>query len=238
MEIMTEKDYENFLAKLKEMGDGQTFVDFQKKIVNTNKIVLGVKANNLRKFANEICHEKHDGLFLFGKNNIFEEVLVKGLVIAKFKNADEAIEKLNELSKSFDSWAETDMICSKFCFFKNNEEKLFDFFSSLARSEKEFVCRFGVVCLMKYFLDDEHVDGVFDVLDGVVCGKYYVDMAISWLICEWLVKKPQNAVENMQNIIKNRHFNCFIINKSIQKATESFRLDVETKNKLRELKQK
>lgn len=238
MEIMTEKDYEKFLAKLKEMSDGQTFVDFQKKIVNTNKIVLGVKANNLRKFAKEIFHEKHDGLFLFGENKIFEEVLVKGLVIAKFEDANQALEKLSKLSKDFDCWAETDMICSKFCFFKNNEEKLFEYFSSLARSEEEFVCRFGIVCLMKYFLDDEHVCRVFDVLDDVVCGKYYVDMAISWVICEMLVKKPQNAVENMQKIIKNRHFNCFIINKSIQKATESFRLDVETKNKLRELKQR
>lgn len=236
MEIMTEKDYAKFLTKLKEMSDGQTFVDFQKRIVKTNKTVFGVKAVDLRKFANEIYHEKHDGLFLFGKNDVFEEVLVKGLVIAKFKDADEAIEKLNELSESFDSWAETDMICSKFCFFKNNEEKLFEFFSMLAKREEEFVCRFGIVCLMKYFLDDSHGDKVFNILDGVICGKYYVDMAISWLICECLVKKPQNAVENMQNIIKNRHFNCFIINKAIQKATESFRIDKETKNKLRELK--
>lgn len=238
MEIMTEKDYVKFLARLKEMSDGQTFVDFQKRIVNTNKTVLGVKAGNLRKFANEIYHEKHDGLFLFGKNDIFEEVIVKGLVIAKYKDVDEAIEKLNELSECFDSWAETDMICSKFCFFKNNEEKLFEYFSKLAKSKKEFVSRFGIVCLMKYFLDDECVERVFEVLDDVVCGKYYVDMAISWLICEVLVKKPQNAVENMQKIIKNCHFNYFIINKSIQKATESFRIDMETKNKLREMKRK
>lgn len=234
MEIMTEKDYAVFLKNLEKMADGEEFKNFQKKIVNTQKRVVGIRTPKLRKFADKIFKSKHDGLFMFGTDEIFEEVLVKGLVLAKHKDVDFVLKEFDKLVSEFDSWAETDMICSKFAFFKSNEEKLFSYFSKLAKSEKEFVCRFGIVCLMKYFLDESHSDAVFDVLDCVVCEKYYVNMAIAWLICEFLVKKPQNAVENMQKITKNHHFNSFICNKAIQKAIESFRIDDETKKKLRD----
>lgn len=236
MEIITENDYKKFLNKLEQMTAGQKFVSFNKKIIGTQKRIIGVRTNALRKFAGEISKENHTGLFAFGKNDIFEEVLVKGVVVASYKDAVVATEILSELAESFDCWAETDMICVNCQFIKGNEEFVFNYFLNLLKSEKEFVCRFGIVCLMKYFLLKNYIERIFKALDGVVCEKYYVNMAIAWLICECLVKKPQNATENMQKIIKNNHFNSFIINKSIQKACESFRIDNNEKVKLRELK--
>lgn len=238
MEIKTKHDYELFLDKLDKMSDGETFSDFQKRIAKTRKKVVGVRTPELRKFADEIFKSEHCGIFKFGSNEIFEEVLVKGMVLAKHQDVDFVLKEFDNLVLCFDSWAETDMICSKFAFFKGNEERLFSYFSNLVRSEKEFVCRFGIVCLMKYFLDEQYSDAVFDVLDRVVCEKYYVNMAIAWLICEFIVKKPQNAVENMRKIMKNHHFNSFIVDKAIQKSVESFRIDDETKKKLREMKTK
>lgn len=236
METKSKNSYQMFLNQLYELSCGEKFVSFQQKIINTKKTIVGVKTPVLRKLAKEIFRSNHDWLFENGENDIFEEVIVKGLVAGMHKDCDFAVSKLNEILPCFDSWAETDTICSSFAFFKGNEEKLFSYFSSLCESEKEFVCRFGVVCLMKYFLDESHISNTFKALDKVKCDKYYVNMAISWLICEALTKKPQNAVENMQKIIKNHHFNSNIINKAIQKCCDSFRFSDEIKNKLRELK--
>ncbi len=236
MKIKSKQDYQKFINHLYELSDGEKFVAFQQKILNTQKTIVGIKTPMLRKLAKEIYSCSHDGLFKYGTNDIFEEVLVKGLVIAKHTDCDFAIQELNRLVKCFDTWAETDMICVSFKFFKGNEERLFNYFSELVKSEEEFVCRFGIVCLMKYFLDENNVDRTFKALDNVKCDKYYVNMAISWLICEALIKNPQNAAKNMQKIIKNHHFNSFIINKGIQKCCDSFRFDKETKNKLKELK--
>lgn len=236
MEIITKQDYQKFIDCLYKLSSGEKFIAFQQKIVNTKKTIVGVKTPELRKFAKKIYNSEHDGLFKYGENKNFEEVLVKGLVIGMHTDCDFALQNLSKLVKSFDTWAETDMICSSFKFFKGNEERLFEYFSKLAKSEKEFVSRFGIVCLMKYFLGENDICRTFNALDQVICDKYYVNMAISWLICEALTKNPQNAVENMQKIIKNHHFNSFIINKSIQKCCDSFRFDKETKNKLKELK--
>lgn len=236
MEIKTKADYDAFLRTLEELCSGEDFIKFQTKIVNTKKQIIGVKSPQIRQLAKDIFKSNHVGLFKYGNNNVFEEVLVKGLVIGMTKDIDFALDQLNRLVLCFDTWAETDMICANFAFFKGNEERLFEYFSELLKSEKEFVCRFGVVCLMKYFLNENNIERTFKALDSVNCDKYYVNMAISWLVCEALTKNPQNAVKNMQKIIKNHHFNSFIINKSIQKCCDSYRFSAEIKNNLKELK--
>lgn len=236
MEIKTKADYDAFLRTLEELCSGEDFIKFQTKIVNTKKQIIGVKSPQIRQLAKDIFKSNHVGLFKYGNNNVFEEVLVKGLVIGMTNDIDFALDQLNRLVLCFDTWAETDMICANFVFFKGNEERLFEYFSELLKSEKEFVCRFGVVCLMKYFLNENNIEHTFKALDSVNCDKYYVNMAISWLVCEALAKNPQNAVKNMQKIIKNHHFNLFIINKSIQKCCDSYRFSAEIKNNLKELK--
>jgi len=235
MEIVTKKDYENFVKTLKEKSAGADFVLFSEKIIKTNKPMIGVRTPELRKLAKQIYKQNHSGLFMFDFG-YYEESLVKGLVLSFYKEFDNAENKLSTLINNFDSWGEVDMVCSNLAFVKNDNEKARRYFYDLLKSEKEFVCRFGVVALMKYFLDEEEIEDTFKQLDNIICDKYYVEMAIAWLISEVLIKNPQNAPKNMQKIIKNHHFNKFIINKGIQKACESYRIDDQTKQKLREMK--
>lgn len=235
MEIITKQDYENFVKFLKEKSAVEDFVLFSQKIIKTNKPMIGVRTPELRKLAKEIYKQNHSGLFHYDFGN-FEESLIKGLVLAQYKEFDKVEKPLTKLINSFDSWGEVDMVCSNLAFVKNDKEKARQYFYSLVKSEKEFVCRFGVVALMKYFLDENEIENTFKQLDTIICDKYYVEMAIAWLISEVLIKNPQKAPENMQKIIKNHHFNKFIINKGIQKGCESYRIDDQTKQKLREMK--
>lgn len=236
MKITTKKDYQDFLTNLQQMSAGSEFIEFQKKIVKTQKQIIGVRTPLLRKMAKEIFKCDHSGLFKFGLNDSFEEVLVKGMVLAQYKDCSVALPLLNDLILDMDSWAEVDMVCSSLNFVKSDMQKAFDYFSLLAASDKEFVCRFGVVGFMKYFLSDDCIEKTFASLDKIVCHDYYVEMAVAWLISEVLVKKPQKALENMQKIKNNHNFSKFAINKGIQKATESFRIDKPLKDELRKLK--
>ena len=52
------------------------------------------------------------------------------------------------------------------------------------------------------------------------------------------MKNPQKAVEIVQKIKLINNFNRFIVNKSVQKCCESFRISKEIKEKLKEMRVK
>ena len=234
MNIENQKDYDNMIELLRTKSAGQDFVDFSYKIIKTQKQIVGVRTLELKKLAKEIYKGKHDKLFELGDDKIYEEVMIKGFVLCLHKDSEYVFPRLVKLAQCFDCWAEVDLNAGLKCV--NGAEDNYDFFCSLLASDKEFVVRLGVVGLMKFFLGE--YERVLTALDKIKCDKYYVNMAISWLISEILIKNSQNAKEIMQKIIKNHHFNEFIINKGIQKACESFRIDAEIKDKLRKLKTK
>ncbi|MBQ7466808.1 MAG: DNA alkylation repair protein [Clostridia bacterium] len=232
MNIENQNDYKTLLSVLEKKSAGKDFIDFSSKIIKTEKQIIGVRTPELKKLAKEIFKDSHDTLFELGDNKFYEEVIIKGLVLCFHKESDYVFPRLKKLANCYDCWAEVDLTASLKCVKGNDQD--FDFFCKLLESDKEFVVRLGVVGLMKFFIND--YERVLSVLDGVKCDKYYVNMAIAWLISEILIKNSQNAPEIMQKIIKNHHFNNFIINKGIQKACESFRIDEKTKQELRKLK--
>ncbi len=232
MNIENQSDYEKFLLLLKQKCADQAFIDFSRKIINTQKQIIGVRTPELKKIAKEIFKGNHERLFELGDNSAFEEVMIKGFVLCLHKDPEYVFPRLVKLAEVFDSWAEVDLNAGMKCVKGTKND--YDFFCSLLSSDKEFVVRLGVVGLMKFFLDD--YERVLTDIDKVDCDKYYVNMAIAWLISEILIKNSQNAVEIAQKIIKNHHFNVFVINKGIQKACESRRIDENIKQKLKELK--
>lgn len=238
MEIKTQKDYKNLIESLRALSAGSDFIAFSKKIIKTEKEIIGVRTNEIRKLASQISKCEHDALFDFGDNSTYEEVLIKGMVLAKEKDFSAVKSRLNSLLDVFDSWAEVDMICSSLAFVKGNKQQVKSYFYELVKSEKQFVCRFGIVGLMKYFLSENELDGTLSLLNEIGNNDYYSEMALAWLISEVLIKYPQNAIENIKKIEKNCNFSKFSINKGIQKATESYRIDENLKTQLRELKQK
>lgn len=236
--MKTELKSKQLIEKLEDLSVGQSFIDFQKKIINSKKEIIGVRTPVLRMFKKEIVKNNIYVRFDDITDKYFECVLLEGLLITEEKDISKIKERLNIFYKKIDNWAIVDMVVGDLKVFKKskNREEDFKYFKNLLKSEKEFTIRFGVVALMKYFLDDKFLDETIKVIDKLVCDFYYVNMAIAWLISEILIKNPQNAIKNMQKIIKNNHFNKFIINKSIQKACDSFRIDKEIKENLKELR--
>ena len=89
--------------------------------------------------------------------------------------------------------------------------------------------------MLDYFINDEYIDKVINILDGIECDKYYAQMAIAWTIAEIGVKYQSKALEYLKN---ENHLNKFTYNKSLQKMIESYRIQDEMKDILREMKRK
>ena len=101
-------------------------------------------------------------------------------------------------------------------------------------SKEEFEIRFGTVMLLNYYIDDGYIDRVLLLLDGIKHEGYYVKMAIAWAVSICFVKFPEKTMNYlMQNTMDN-----FTFNKSLQKITESLRVDKETKIIIRGMRRK
>ncbi|MGN1057828.1 MAG: DNA alkylation repair protein [Candidatus Avelusimicrobium sp.] len=84
------------------------------------------------------------------------------------------------------------------------------------------------------FLDNQHIDQVFKILDNFKTEQhYYVNMANAWLLCECFIKQREKTL----NYLKNHNLNNFTINKTISKCRDSFRVSKEDKEMLLTFKQ-
>ena len=228
---------EELIDILKTKKEDVKFVDFQNKIINTRLKIIGVKVPLLRKIAKELYHSQEIVEFNHETDQYFECVVLEGFLIAFEKDKGLLKDKLGKYLKKMDNWAVVDMVCSSLICFKNKAEiSDFDYFESLLSNENEFVVRFGIVCLLKFFSADKFNDKVLNSLKSVKCGNYYVDMAIAWLISELIIKNAQNAEKIMKKVLLINNFNSFIVNKSVDKVRDSFRVNKEIKEKLRKMK--
>lgn len=85
---------------------------------------------------------------------------------------------------------------------------------------------------MQYFLTDQYVDTVLDLINVDDSEYYYVKMAKAWLIATAVINYEDRVIE----LLKHSKLDIFTHNKAIQKARESFRVSKEMKEYLNTLK--
>ena len=116
-------------------------------------------------------------------------------------------------------------IITETCFFLPILDKLFT-------NNTEFYQRYVLVTLLYYYLEAEDFSIVQAYIKRANTQKYYVYMAVAWLVAEVLVKHYDNGLTLLQSIQSDTK----TYNKAIQKAIESFRISKEQKETLRSLK--
>ena len=136
---------------------------------------------------------------------------------------------LDPLILKFDNWAHVDTIISSLKIFKKQPTKVLAHFLPLKTHPGEFTKRSFIVLLMTYFLEQNYIDSTLKHLTQIEQGQYYVDMAIAWTLCEGLVKQYQKTIP----LLQQQAFSKFVHNKTIQKASESYRIPSKTKEYLK-----
>ena len=200
---------------------------------NTNNIV-GVRVPILRNYAKELVKEGFEKNYNKIQTEYYEEIMLKGMMIGLEKmDIDTKLTYIKEFIPYIDNWA----VCDIFVAAQKikEKEKFYNFIQKYLENNKtEFEIRFGLVSLLDYYIDKEHIQEIFKITDKIKRDEYYIEMAIAWLISICYIKFPKETEE----YLNNNKLSDFAYNKSIQKIIESTRVDEQVKNKLRKMKRK
>ena len=110
--------------------------------------------------------------------------------------------------------------------------ELWAFFLPYLQHSEEYEVRFGIVALMQYFIDAEHIDELLRHYLAVSHEGYYVRMALAWAIAECYTFYPTET----HPYLAEKRFEPWVHNKAIQKICESRRIDPDTKTLLKALR--
>lgn len=212
------------LAKLQNVA-------FDSKIINTNMLVLGVRVPELRKIAATLAPQAEvvlDNLTI----DCYELETLYGLMVTKLKEPEKILSYLKNFVLTIDNWATCDLTCGDLKIVAKNREKFRKFIDECLGDNREFVVRFGVVLLMKFYLIPEEIDATLLKINAINSTDYYVNMAIGWLICEAFLKNREKTLEFLENTTVSSE----AVNKGVRKICESLRVSAEDKTLVRAFK--
>lgn len=222
--------------QLLSMSEGnKEYAKFNKRIVNTQKIVYGVRMPEMRKLAKSISKSATVSsiteLLQQVNNDVFEHIELTGLIIIYSKLDDkDKIKLIKNYLEKVDSWALVDIFTCKMTAF---DDKLYwEFINQCLNSDKEFTVRYGVVSMMSNYLNPKYIDRVINTVNSINHRGYYVKMSVSWLYATAAVNFYRQAIDGL----KSDSIDQWTRNKAFQKILESFRIETIQKNEVRELR--
>ena len=218
--------------KIFSMAD-ENYKDFQAKLMPTvdrNK-VIGVRTPALRFFAKELYKAgRYDAFLSDLPHKYYEEDNLHALLIDKIKDFDECVSAIEKLLPYIDNWATCDMLRPRAL--KKEPERLLEYIYKWLSSDKVYTVRYGIGCLCSFYLDDNFSPRHLAVVAKIKSEEYYINMMMAWYFATALAKQYDYAVLYLQE----RKLPEWVHRKTIQKAVESYRINVETKAYLRTLK--
>jgi len=160
------------------------------------------------------------------KSNYFEEVMIKGFVIAGFKDIQMLEKYFYSYLDLIDNWSINDSFCNSLKIVNKNKDYFMNIIKDLVRSKEEYYIRVGLIILLNFYVEEEYLSQMFKILDEIKSDLYYVNMAEAWLVCEIFTKYPKETLKHLEN----NKLNKFTINKIVSKIRESYRVSRELKD--------
>lgn len=193
--------------------------------------IIGIRVPQLRSFAKELGETKETAEFMKRlPHDYYDEDNLHACLIAQIREFDTVIEKLNDFLPYIDNWATCDMLRPGI--FKKHLPELLVHIKKWVRSDHLYTVRFGLEMLMLFYLEDQFEPEYLDLAADVNREEYYVRMMVAWFFATALAKQYEFALPYLEG---NR-LSVWVHNKTIQKATESYRITEEQKNYLKKLK--
>ena len=195
--------------------------------------IIGVRIPAIRQLAKELKGTEEAAEFLSVlPHEYFEEYQLHSFLIGFIKDFDEALTEANRLLPYLNSWALTDSM--RFKAFDRDPERLLPQIDRWLKDDHPYTVRYGVLCLMNYFLDDRFDARYPAMVAAVHHDEYYVRMMQAWYFATALAKQYDAILP----YLTERRLEPWVHNKTIQKAVESYRVTAEQKAYLRTLKVK
>lgn len=222
--------YQKTRNKLENLAE-KSYKEFSASLLPKDTNLLGVRLPILRKLAKEISKLDWNS-YLDVNTNIFEEKLIQAFIIGLVVKNDENIKFIENFIPKIDNWSICDSFCCSLKFTKTNKKLVWDFIQKYLNSKKEYEVRFGLVMLLNYYIEEKYLQQIFHILDKFINKNYYAQMAAAWLLSMCYIKFPNETTVYLQK----SKLDDYTYNKSIQKITESNKIDKETKTYVKTLK--
>jgi 3-methyladenine DNA glycosylase AlkD len=195
--------------------------------------VIGIRTPKLRRFASELAKTEEAKYFMKNlPHTYYEENNLHAFLIETITDFESAVEELNRFLPYVDNWATCDMMSPKL--FSSNKEKLLPVIQKWLSSKHTYMIRFGIVMLMKHYLDDVFSPRHLQTVSNIRSDEYYIEMAQAWYFAEALVKQYDHALPYLQKGC----LSPFVHNKTISKACDSLRIGQDKKAFLKTLRLK
>lgn len=204
--------------------------DFQSGLIPNipPETMIGVRTPELRQLAKEVGINED---FLAAlPHQYFDENQLHAFIISAIRDKSECLRRAEEFLPYVDNWATCDQMSLK-CF-KKSPEELLPRIRIWIKSPHTYTVRFGVGCLMEFFLDEHFSPEYIELVSEIRSDEYYVNMMIAWYFATALAKQYETAV----GYIERRSLDPWVHRKAVQKAIESYRVTDEHKQYLRTLR--
>lgn len=208
----------------------EKYKEFNHSLCNTSKFpMIGVRLPIIRAYAKELLTEDKDIEF---KDESFEEVMLHGLYIAGKKNDFKTkCKEIDSFIPLIDNWSVCDSFVTSLKFIQKNRKEYYPKLNKYLKSKKEYYQRYGLVVLLHYYVNDEYIDEVFNILKTVKYNGYYSLMAGAWLLSWCFIYQYDKTLL----FVKHNKLDDFVLNKGIQKTIESYRVSDKNKQTLKKL---
>jgi len=227
-------DYPSLLEHIQMLAD-EPYKDLQIKLVPGTENLFGVRVPKLRALAKQLAKGDWRAYLADAQDTYYEEIMLRGLVIGYAKmESNEAFQLITEFVPKINNWGVCDVCCSSFKIIAKDKEKLFAFLLPYLKSNSEFELRFAAVMFMDFFINEEYIDRVLEIFDGIHHNGYYVKMAVAWALSVCFVKFPDKTMK----YLRDNNLDDWTYNKTLQKIVESFRVGDDIKVVIRGMKRR
>lgn len=209
------------------------YQEFQCRLIPNipEESIIGVRTPVLRGMAKELAKREDVEEFLSVlPHRYFEENQLHGFILSGMKDMGQCMERLERFLPYVDNWATCDQISIKIM--KKNPQETLERVRRWLQSGHVYTVRFGIGCLMEFFLGEEFKPEYLEWVLAVQNQDYYVRMMVAWYFATALAKQYEAAIPYLEE----RRLEEWTHKKTIQKALESYRITGEQKEYLRELR--
>lgn len=214
LECLAEPDYQAFSSRLLPKGTP----------------LLGVRLPLLRKIARELARKDWHFYLDTASNDSFEEILLQGMVIGY---ADMPVDERQSRTVVFvpkiDNWSVCDSFCSGLKAVHEHPESWWSFLQPYLASQQTYAVRFGVVMLLLYFIDEDHLSAVLSLLGRVECREPAARTAVSWAAAECYIRFPDLT----EAFLLGGNLELPVLRGTLQKILESHRISNGDRDRIR-----
>ena len=202
--------------------------------------VLGIRIPHLRELAKKIAKGDWETYLATADTYYMEERMLQGMVLGCIrpdKDVEVYLERVTRFVRLINSWS----VCDTFKFgggkrfIEANKDRLWDYLTGWMQAGGEYEIRFGVVMAMQLFIDEAHIHELLRLYDGIRHEGYYVRMGVAWALSACFVRFPDLT---MRYLREGNTLDDFTYNKTLQKITESYRVDGDTKQVIKGMRRK